>query len=505
MKFYLRIISGGLAFLLLISCLGLISCSQPNDVTETTETSVDSDAHEVETSGDSRLDAKDNLPANLDFNKEEIRLLTRTGDPDTLREFVAEKEDADVVSSAVYERNANVEGRLNIKLEIIPSSDGRHAGDAINDLISKTVSSGLDEYDIVANHMSQSTTAVVAGYMSDLTQYDYLDQDMPWWNSSYAEMITVADKQYLCVGELSLTYISGMYAMFYNKDLWQETHAENELYELVLSDGWTLDALLSYTQDYNRDLNGNSKQDDEDLCGLYYQQLSIMSDAIVFASNIRFMELTEDGTYDYVLSNDRTYELVDKMKVLLFENNATYLDPNGLAFGHSLRKLSQNTALFTINMLGGTTYLRDMEGDYGILPLPKLNKEQKAYTGLAHTGCSVFGIPQTAEKGDVLTAFLEAICSESYRRVTPAYFDTALKLQYARDPLTSQMLDIISQSMIFDFVAVYNQPMDSKVGIFRGLFSDESSIEKAASTIKGLEREMERRAQQLVSKIEDLD
>lgn len=39
---------------------------------------------------------------------------------------------------------------------------------------------------------------------------------------------------------------------------------------------------------------------------------------------------------------------------------------------------------------------------------------------------------------------MEAICVESYRTVTPAYYKISLKKKYLRDDETSQMLDLIS-------------------------------------------------------------
>ena len=497
----LRILSLALACLLLASSVSLTACSAPVEPDGTPADTTDALNAETENPANDRLNTPDNLPDDLDFGDATLVLLTRTGDDDTKREFVAEKNDADVVSSAVFERNSLVEDRLNIKLEIVEGSDSRHGGSDINAKLSTTVSSGTDEYDLIANHMSQTTTSVLAGYLHNLNQFDYLDQDMPWWNSSYSEEVSVEGRQYLAVGELALSYTSGMYAMFYNKTLWAESHGADELYDLVKNDAWTLDALMTYTADYNRDLDGDGKINGADVCGLYYQQSSIMSDAMAGAAGIRFTKQT-DGEYEFILNNERTMDFVEKMKRLLFENNAVIMEADD--FPNSLKKLSEDTALFTVNMLGGTTYLREMENDYGILPLPKLNADQEGYTGFVHNGFSVFGIPATVKDGDRVTAFLEAMAAESYRRVTYAYYDTALKVQYARDPVAAEMLDIISEGVVFDFAYVYNQSLNTAAACFRNLFANSANAGKAASTFKSLERSTEKSMQQLVRKLADL-
>lgn len=496
-----RLLSLLLACILLVSAVSLAACSAPAESGDTTADTTAPAEAETENPANDRLNAKDNLPNGLHFGDSTLVLLTRTGDDDTKREFIAEKDDADVVSSAVFERNSLVEDRLGIKLEIIEGSDSRHGGSDINNLLAKTVSSGTAEYDLISNHMSQTTTSVLAGYLHNLNQFEYLDHDQPWWNSSYSEEVSVEGRQYLAVGELALSYTSGMYAMFYSKTLWAESHAPDELYDLVKTGSWTLDALISYTADYNRDLNGDGRIDKEDICGLYFQKNSIMSDAMAGAAGVRFTNVA-DGEYDFVLNNERTLDFVDRMKLLLFENDGAIMEPDD--FTNSLKKLSEDTALFTVNMLGGTTYLREMENDYGILPLPKLNADQAGYSGFVHNGFSVFGIPATVSDGDRVTAFLEAMAAESYRRVTYAYYDTALKVQYARDPVAAEMLDIISAGIVFDFAYVYNQSLNTAAACFRNIFVDTASVGKAASTFKSLERSTERSMEQLVKKLANL-
>ena len=43
-----------------------------------------------------------------------------------------------------------------------------------------------------------------------------------------------------------------------------------------------------------------------------------------------------------------------------------------------------------------------------------------------------------------ISAVIEALASESYRRVAVAYYETALKTAYTRDDLDAQMIDIIT-------------------------------------------------------------
>lgn len=488
------------AAMLLCMMQTLAGCAAPDQTDEGSETQEDV-VFEAGTDAYDRLHTPDNLPE-LDFQKKVIRILTRTGDEDTRIEFIAEKGSTDVVESAVYERNKLVEDRLNIEFEYIETSDTRHAGSAINELLARTVTSGTDEYDIIANHMSQTTTSVLAGNLLNLNTLEYLDWNQPWWNRSYRDEVSVAGKQYLAVGELTLSYISGTYAMYFNKFMWDNYYNGDDLYQVVKAGEWTLDKLTSYTTDMWQDSDGKNGLTENDVVGLFHCT-SALCDGFAGAAGVRFTEYDEENdAYAFVLNEPRTFEFIDRMKLLLFESNSTFIGPDDFKIG--LEKLSQNTALFTPNILGGSIYLRSMEKDYGIIPMPKLDTVQEDYTTFVHNGFSVVGIPTTVKDPDMMAAVTEALCAESYRRVTYAYYDTALKYKYNRDPQAVEMLDIITGNIRFDFAYCYNQSLDTVAAIFRTVLATTSDISRAASTIKNKQRSAEKNIERLVQKIEKL-
>jgi len=69
-------------------------------------------------------------------------------------------------------------------------------------------------------------------------------------------------------------------------------------------------------------------------------------------------------------------------------------------------------------------------------------------------------------------ATMEAMCAESYRTVTPAYFEIALKQKYSRDEETSQMLDLIRAGITFDFGTLNSINMADVNKIFRDLMTE---------------------------------
>lgn len=457
-----------------------------------------------------RAAVMDNLPADLDLGGANIRILSRSGDRDTRIEFMAAEETGDVVEDAVYNRNIKVMERLNVDMTVVDeaSDSSRHDGGSINTLLNKSVLAGDDAYDLIGNHMSQITPYILKGAFLDMHDLPYLDWEMPWWNQSYNDTITLSGKQYMCAGELAQTMISGTYVTFFNKKLWVENYGDDNLYEIVRGGEWTLEKMKYYCDSMYRDLNGNSKVDEPDRFGFVYSKDQIQGDALAGGADIVFTAYNEsDGYYYWALENERTADFLAKIKALMHENNNVWFTTSDEhEFNVDLMyKLKDDTALFMPHMLSGTDQLRDMTSDYGIVPMPKLDETQENYATFVHNGFTVFAIPTTCRVAETVAPFLEAMCAESYRTVTPAYYDVALKVKYARDEDAAAMLDIATQSIVFDFGYLYNQSISSSTSLFRSMFNAPSNIDKGFSNIAKKEKASNKLLAKIVDTYNDLE
>ena len=129
--------------------------------------------------------------------------------------------------------------------------------------------------------------------------------------------------------------------------------------------------------------------------------------------------------------------------------------------------LGEDKLLFLPFRAGMTSYLRDMESDYAVLPAPKYDDAQEEYSTMVHDSSRIFAIPVTNNKLDATGAFLEAFAAESYRKVTDVYFNTILKEKLARDQYVSEIFDIILGGVYFDFAVLHSYALDSIGQIFR--------------------------------------
>ncbi len=427
-----------------------------------------------------RSQIKDNLPA-LNFDGQEIRILHRDDGADLAIEVTAEESTGDIVNDALYNRQMTVEERLNVKLADIKVTSDIHTPTQVADAIRKSVTAGSDDYDMALNHMSGTTPLALENMFLDLNSLEYLDFSQPWWAGDFMEQATLNGRCYYAAGDISLTLIESMYLIYYNKNLYKN-YFDDALYDTVWDGKWTIDKMMELGRGVYSDVNGDSKYDVGDIYGYSTTNIRLI-DALLVGANVPLSERESDGTPKFIIGEDeRTFDFIEKVSSLLNDKQLTWrVQDNADGEIDMLNKFAEGTLLFIPFTPMGASRLRQMEDDFGILPMPKLDDAQAEYTTSAHNGFSSAAIPSTCMYADKVAAVMEALCSESYRYVTPAYYETALKVKYSRDDETSQMLDMIRDSVKFDFAYIYNASLGTPMTQFRALVM--KSVDTAASTI----------------------
>ena len=114
-------------------------------------------------------------------------------------------------------------------------------------------------------------------------------------------------------------------------------------------------------------------------------------------------------------------------------------------------KLKDDTVLFMPHMLSGTDQLRDMTSDYGIVPMPKMDENQKEYI----TPCNPYapcgaGIPLSASNPELSALVMEAMAFLGEEMVRPAIYEITLQGKLAQDEQSAKVLELIYSDIYFD-------------------------------------------------------
>jgi hypothetical protein len=166
--------------------------------------------------------------------------------------------------------------------------------------------------------------------------------------------------------------------------------------------------------------------------------------------------------YPFITFNtDRCYNIMEKLTDIYsdpdnFVNLHTYYGQFGI-YDEQVKMIEENRALFSWIRMRIVERLRGMNTDFGIIPLPKLNKEQENYiTNMnAWTGPAA-SVPNVANDLERTGMILEDLCAESRYTLQPAYYEINLVGKFIRDEESREMLDIILNNTAYDIGYIYN-------------------------------------------------
>lgn len=491
-----------ISFLLLLCILfgSLTACGDDSD-SKKTQTTPDDTTSAVETEASpkdqyGRDIVESSIPQGTYFDDTELTLLHRDmhGTIDFTYEFVAEEEISDLVNDNVYKRNRETEESIGVKLNFYACSEGDFSG-----LLQRSIHAQDGAYDMAAFYSYYGVSWALEGYYCNLLATEYIDFDKPWWNSDFVNELTLNNQLYFAVGDIALSTIDRMYAIFFNKALAAEYFSDTDLYDVVNEGKWTADMFTTLIKDSYHELNGNSEADEDDFYGWIAPAASIPIDGIQIGFGINITETDSDGIPSYVYGNERSAAGYSKLYEMFTNNRDIYpgkytLDSINLA----ISKFENSTSIFLIDLLCTTTQLRNMKDDYGVLPLFKLDENQSEYCTTSDDVSSFVAIVSSCRTPDAASAALEKMSELSYQYVTPAYFEVALKTKYASGEDDPAMYDLIIASRKYNFGYVMSSAINNPTHVWRTLLDGRkdtfvSTIEKSAkSNGKALDKLIEK-------------
>ncbi len=441
-------------FALLLAALLLTSCGNA----ATTETTADTTETAAQTEAVTETETEKLLPdlPEKDFEGHTFTMLTK-GYFSThwySMEAYAEELTGEPINDAVYNRNADIGEKYNFTVaEAIGTS-----GDPSPEL-KKAVQAGEDVYDLLL--MSGTTLGSLAtqGFLVDLTTMPYMDLSKPWYDQSANAALSIANKLHMTAGDLNVLDNQATWAILFNKNL-AEDIGTPDLYDMVLDGTWTLDALEEYATLASIDLNGDGAHNEFDQWGIQGEPFNTM--ALIQGAGAFPFGKDENDLPVITIQDEHFYSAFEKANavngnfdICMFVNNFTgysdvWAECMDLAF-------TEGRVFFACVGLNRVTLFREMEGDFGILPLPKYDEEQEKYHDLISLGsANMISIPKTASDLERTGIIVEALSAESKYTLTPAYYDQTLKTKSARDEESAAMLDLIFEARAFDLGLLYS-------------------------------------------------
>lgn len=481
---------------LLMTGSALLACGSDADTGKPTETTADNSAAVTEAVTDNGIEyIEDSLPDDLNFDGRQFTIYVAS-----FKEFFQGPEEStgDVVDDAVIDRNRAVEERLNIELEYF--FDETAQWDTIAGILTKYIMAGDTTFDLYTGQQYGITTLIANGGFINCYDLEHIDFSKPWWNNRYMDELAIGnDSRFFLVGDYFISALLNTHVVYFNKTMYGRLHEDpNELYNLVLDGTWTLDKMAQVAKDAYVDVNNDGQTDIGDQLGYVTYLPAASVDPFMYLSDIEFTPRDNDGYITVNLLDERCVDLTTKIVEYFHQPGSLHQTDPGAANAAFVNGTAQ---FLGINSISAAKSFRDMEDDFSFLPYPKLTEDQEHYNCVVADIVCPGAVPGTSLNLDMAGAVIEALSSESYRTVVPTYYETALKIKYSRDDLTSQIVDIIHDASYTDFLYAYSSSLNNIGVVMRDLVSRNST--DYMSRVSKQENSVTKRLDKLITAFEE--
>ncbi|MBE6651401.1 MAG: hypothetical protein E7613_08840 [Ruminococcaceae bacterium] len=449
-----KIVSLILVFAMLLSCIALVACTDSEETkTKNKQNTQDQDdlakrAEEGDIFAERAL-VDDGLD-DYDFGGKTLRVVCHN---DGYEVFAAEEEinKGDLIKDAKANRNKAVEDKLNINIELTYNAGITE----LQEYVSKTILSGVDEFDLIVNHILTAGGMVTKNLFLNWYDIPKVDFSKPWWAASTASELTYDGKCILAISDINATSITSTCVIAFNKNL-AASYDMGNLYDVVLNGEWTYDYMYNLIKDIYVDSDGSGTKTSGDFYGGAFG-IGDTTNAWLWAFDNPVVTKNEEGVPAFSIKSDKINNIMQTL--FDFYYNTPGIGNNKEMEGFdSLKMFTNKQCIMTPIVLGTVTgeQLRNFEDDYGILPYPKWDEYQNDYHSHVYGESTACAVPKTAKDLEFIGVCTEALSYESWKTVTPTIYETALKTRYLRDSESKEVLDIVLDQRYFDFGFVYD-------------------------------------------------
>ena len=432
-----------LAQLLLLSMIAasVTACGGEGSAAVTNEVPATDTAAAVETEEAGALDGL----AVQDFGGHTFGVLA-TNDAANNRHYdiaTAGEENGDILNDLVYARNRAVEEKYNIT---ITTADDEYA--KVMDTIRQQVQGGLTDYELYLAD-GHATMLAAEGYFADMNAISTLDLSQPWWNQKAVSALSIEGKVYFSTGDINPTTMMSGGGLVFNKSLFSDNDIAYP-YDTVREGKWTIDAMLSLTKDMSQDIDGDGSMSPEN--DRYSMSSWCAASPFAFFYGMGGM-MSKKGSDDIPVLDwdvDRISAIYEDIYTLII-GQKSYFVTDGSKYDTNFKCFSDGHAFFNqISLLTIDRNLRDMEDDYGIVPIPKFDEAQKDYLAYVNAASNLAMIPSSAEDPERAGLLTDALAAGAYDMVTPSLYEIITKSRNVRDEESAEMVSIITSNIVYD-------------------------------------------------------
>ena len=369
----------------------------------------------------------------------------------TTKYMVSDQISGDLILDAVYRRNSMLGEKYNITFYQANSTD------LITD-VRKQVMAGQTEFDVIVASCGRLATLAREGLLLDLLSVDRFDMTKSYWDKNAAEQLKIGDKLYFTNCDFNTQEIG--FVVYFNKQLIEDYDLTSP-YEYIENNEWTLDNWAKLVKSVSKDYDGDGKMTELDQYGTLAENHNPRM--FLYGCGVRATTNTAEGYPEFTLFKDKqkTTTAYDKLKAVFSDSQIawnindmpsddTHGYPDKWDYARSL--FCQDLYLFHYEGTNIIHQFADMESEFGIVPFPKYDANQKEFYSLYPYNCAMVAIPstKTGVALEMTANIFEDLNYTSSYMLKPQWYEVLLKRRSTRDEESEQYLEVIKTHRVYD-------------------------------------------------------
>lgn len=432
-----------LCLVMLLSALA--SCGNENTKTETQSNSNPTTNETETTPAETEAPKAESTLTITDFGGRDYRMISTNQDNRQV-DINATELTGSTLNDLVYNRNSHIMDLYNVTM-IAEDLDYSK----INEMVKKDATSGDTSYDLYLTNYTANTLAT-QGYLYDFYTMPHVNLKNVWWDQNEIADMTIRNKLYLAIGDISPTELLTSECILFNKVLF-DANGIPYPYEDALNGTWTLDKLFAIADGRTTDLNGDGTiHVDDDLFSITCW--NDYGNALFYGAGGDGSRFDADGNVALHIDLEQFTNIYSKIYVAINGTKANY---ENQSHERSFKVFEEGRAFFCgITFQKIETFLREMEDDYGVLPNPKYDENQQNYSTCVSGAGSMVVVPKTCTDPEFIGSMLEAMAAVSYDMITPDLIDTMASTKNVRDRESSDIVQMIIRNRNFDTARMHD-------------------------------------------------
>ena len=359
-----------------------------------------------------------------------------------------EEDSDDGVKSAIYQRVQQMKQQYGINVVV------QRSASTTSDLHT-SITSGDKAYNAVFALQSRITSSAANGDLMDLYEAENIDMSKGYWDQNIPELLSISNKLFFTTGDILTMEERASWVMTFNKKMAKARNMP-DLYQLVKDGDWTLDKFNELIAGISNDDNGDGIMDYTDTYALASHDDNALG--FFYSSGLRFIvKDNNDIPILNVADSDKMLKVMEKTVNIQEKDNKMlnahdWVHVNNHPEELILAAFMEDRALFYAEVLDAVIMLRDMDTDFGILPLPKY-EESGEYITFVNPAGSFIGIPKSEQDRDggyFASYALEAMAYLGHKYITPQFIEKAVMGKTTRDNESVEMLELIFKNRTYD-------------------------------------------------------